>query len=275
MADQSAVEDALVDTIVAALYPSGSNAVGVTGVNSRVYRGWPEAAALSADLAAGWANVTVYPEPSGMRNTTRHMPQWFISIPSAPTMTASASGNTASFAGTAAANQLAGLMVDGATYVYRTQATDTPAMVAANLAALARADRIVLLAGASIVIPGTYKLIARVVADQPAMLETRRQLQIFRISTWSADPATRDLVAATIDAALAQITFLPLPDGSVGQLLFRQGSVADRGENADLYRRDLLYSVEYPTILAQPLPEMLFGELALGAGIGVDVTIAT
>ncbi len=43
MADQSDVETALVALASAALYPNGTEAASVPGVNCRIYRGWPRA----------------------------------------------------------------------------------------------------------------------------------------------------------------------------------------------------------------------------------------
>jgi hypothetical protein len=55
------------------------------------------------------------------------------------------------------------------------------------------------------------------------------------------------------------LTFIPLADGSYGRLLFMGSSAQDNAADATLYRRDLTYSVEYPTTLAQITPAMLFG----------------
>lgn len=263
MADQSDVESALVAFAAGALYPNGTDAPPVTAALTRVYRGWPDAAALDADLAAGWVNVSIFPEPGG-RNTTRYMDEWLLVASAVPTLGASVVGETITFAGTADPGQLAGVLADGSTYVYRTQLGDFPPLVASNLAAAMRADRIVLLSGASISVPGAGLLRARVVAEQPALLQTRRQEQRFRITCWCPDPATRDATASAIDAALAQLRFIALPDGSSGRLLFRSNAVTDRAEDATLYRRDLVYSVEYPTTLAALLPTMLFADITIG-----------
>ena len=61
MADQSDVEIALVSVVSAALYPNGTDEASVPGPDCRIYRGWPNSAALDADLAAGKINVTVFP----------------------------------------------------------------------------------------------------------------------------------------------------------------------------------------------------------------------
>ena len=71
MADQSDVEIALVNVVAAALYPDGTDKFSVPGPDCRIYRGWPNSAALDADLAAGKINVTVFP---GRRRQPHHHP---------------------------------------------------------------------------------------------------------------------------------------------------------------------------------------------------------
>ena len=133
MADESDVETALVTLCSAALYPSGVNSPSVPGPDCRIYRGWPNSAALDADLTAGRINVTVFPVPRHARTTTRYTQIW-SGTPAQPTLTASVSGTSVTFGGTADLGQVAGLLADGQSYAYRTQTGDNPALVAANLA---------------------------------------------------------------------------------------------------------------------------------------------
>ena len=272
MADLSDVETALVALVSAAIYPNGADAAPTNGTLSRIYRGWPEAATLDRDLAAGYVNVSVFPEVGG-RNTTRYLDEWLLLPSPGPLLTATVAANTVTFGGNAAPGQLAGILADSTTYVHATVAGDTPALVASDLAALLRQDRIVLLSGTTIVIPGVSRLLARVVATQPAMLQTRRQEQSFRITCWCPDPASRDCSASLIDSALAQVNFISLADGSVGRLRYRSGSVSDQAEDASLYRRDLVYQVEYPTTLVEQLPTMLFADILLGTAQQVTTTL--
>lgn len=265
MADQSDVESALVGLAAAALYPNGTGVASVAGADCRIYRGWPNAAALDTDLRAGIVNVTVFPGQGG-RVTTRYQQEW-AAIPAAATLSAVVSGHTASFGGSADLGQLAGLLVDSRTYAYRTQAGDTPASVAANLAAQIRADYVVQLSAATVTVPAAGRLLARVVADAPAQKEVRRQVQTFRITCWCPTPATRDASAVAIDQALAETAFIDLPDASQGRLIYAGTTVFDQSQDALLYRRDLTYSVEYATILSATQPAMLFGEIGIDAAL--------
>jgi hypothetical protein len=264
MADQADVEAALVTAISASLYPNGTDEASSPGPLCRVYRGWPKSSGLNADLAAGRVNVTVFPSGGAVRNTTRYMPGW-TAQPVLPQLTVSVSAKAVNFVGTASAGQVAGICVDAFSYVYRTTPSDTPASVAANLAAAARQRTVATLAGSTITFPAAGEVIARVVADGVAVSELKRQSQDFRIVCWCPTPELRDQVSGIVDVTLASTTFLALPDGAAARLRFASTTVMDQSQNAALYRRDLVYSAEYPTTSLAAQPAMLFGDIKLNS----------
>lgn len=264
MADQSDVETTLVNLVVGALYPNGTDVPGVTSAICKVYRGWPASSALDQDLANGVINVTVFPAGEPGHNTTRYAPRWIQGIQQV-TLSVSVVDTSVTFQGVADAQQLAGVLVDKVPYVYVVQATDTPQTIAANLAALIRADWIVNLSGATLVIPGASLIEARTAAAATATQEARRQRQCFRITCWCPDPGSRDTCAAAVDQFMAGLAFISLPDSTQGHLRYRGTLVFDQSQDALLYRRDLLYDIEYATIVTSTLPSMLFGQLVLNA----------
>jgi hypothetical protein len=265
MPNQSDAETALAILAAAALYPNGPTAPSAVAATIRIYRGWPNAAALDADLAAGRVNLTIFPVLGATRVTTRY-PTTPTDTRSVPTLTVAVVGSVATFAGTATAGQLAGLLVEGQPYVYRTAANDTPALVAAILAGAINAVRPATASGASVTTPETVP-IARIVADAVATTELRRQIQSFRITAWCPTPDLRDAVCAIIDPAFAATPFLTLADGSQSRLAFSATTTFDQSQDAALYRRDLIYTVEFPTTLVATQPSMLFGTVGLGADI--------
>lgn len=264
MADQSDAEIALAVLTTTALYPNGPNAPSVPGPPCRIYRGWPNPAALDADLANGRINVTIFAGNAAPRPTTRFAEEW-LAAPAVPTLAVSQADTSVTISGNADPDQLIGVRVDGQPYAYRTQANDTPALVAATIAAQIRVTRIVHLRGCSFDVPGATDLLARVVVDRPAIQEIRRQRLAIRVSCWCPNPTTRDATATAIDTTFAIAPFIILNDGSQARLTFTGGTIQDQSENASLYRRDLLYDVEYATTLVQTQPSMLFGALGLNA----------
>jgi hypothetical protein len=266
MADQADVERALAAVIANALYPAGSAAASVVGLTCRVYRGVPTAPALDADLAQGAVHVSVLGAVPGVKNVTRYPRRWVSVAPVSELLSVSVTGNGATFSGNCAVGQLAGVMVDQATFAYAVQANDSAATVASNMAALIRAGGwIVDYQGATLSVPAAARFVARVVSGAGALQEIKRQKQDFRISLWCPSPAARDAVAPVIDEALASIGFLALADGSNGRVLFEGVVAIDNAADARVYRRELVYSVEYPTTLSMLTPAMLFGVETLTA----------
>jgi hypothetical protein len=273
MADISDVENAVVAIIASSLglgdtYLAGSLVLcEPVGVKCRVYRGWPVKGSLDDDIAAGIANITVFPVAGSTRNVTRHLLTWRNGPVVAPTITVSVSGNTVTFGGVGGPGQVAGFRYGpssgGPSYAYRLTAQDTPGSVAAALAAMAPG---VTALGATLTAPTDYGLQARVVADQPAWLETRRQDQQIWVIGWCPDPKTRDAIVSTVDAGFANMldqygrptNQFGLPDGTNAVMRYVSNRTDDQPQQASLWRRDLRYRVEYATTLLQQQPEVLF-----------------
>jgi hypothetical protein len=254
------VETALVGAVTAAIYPTGVAAASITGSPVRIYRGWPLIGPLGHDLAAGVANVSVFSVPAGTRNTTRWAPVATTS-PGVPTLTVEVSGNSATYGGIGGVGQVTGLLVDNTPFVYRGRAGDTPALVAAMMAQVVRASRACWLSGTTVSVPGANSLIARVVADGSMLTEWARQTQGFRVSAWCPNPVSRDQLCKAVGSALAATRFLTLSDGTSGRVRYRSTASFDDDQDAQQYRRDLVYDVEYGTTVEQAAPSMLFGDL--------------
>ena len=264
MPSQADAEQALVALVTSALYPNGTAASPAIAAESRIYRGWPNASALEADLAAGMVNVSVFPAPHSTVNTTRYLQSW-LPNPVTPTLMAEVAGNSATFSGVAGLGQLAGLLVDGKSFVHRTSTGDTPELVASVLSAAIASIRPVSVTESTITIPNASSVVARTAADASAALELRRQRQGFRITAWCPSPGLRDSACAVVDVAFAATPFLTLVDGSAARLHYSSTTSFDERQDAMLYRRDMYYTVEYSTTQVAIQPSMLFGIEAVGA----------
>lgn len=284
MADKSDVEAALVTLAAGALYPSGPGEACVAGVPVRVYRGWPNAEQLDPDVQAGTAHVTVF-EAAGFTRLGAGGLDHAMSVRASPaTLAARVAGPVVTFSGTAAASQLAGVAFGGQSWVYAVQASDTPLSVAQALAALIAGAAWTLESGTPITddsgnplllsegatasasgadgvltIATTLPITARVVAAGQTICRVRQQVQGFRIVTWAPSPAARDAVCATVDAVFADARWVQLPDQR-GRLIYRNTITNDVPSRARLWRRDLLYTVQFWTTITTAVPEMLFGD---------------
>ncbi|MFO0906781.1 MAG: hypothetical protein U0835_00175 [Isosphaeraceae bacterium] len=246
MADLSEVESTLVAVIAQVVYPGGTGNPPIAGGRVDIYRGWPIPADLDADLAAGTVNISVFPIDNE-RITTRYPREWRPLPLVAPSLTLTAAGDSITVGGTPSSPLNAAAIVDGTAYIYPVQPGDTAEAVATGLAALIAADTIATSDGPVVAVPGAHSLDARVGGVGATIREVRRQRRTFAITFWCPDPAVRDAIAAAVDAALADIDFLALPDGTAGRLLYERSKVSDRVEREGVYRRDLFYSVEYAT----------------------------
>lgn len=251
MADISDVENALVTLIAQTLYPNGTSQPNVPGVPCVVYPGWPAPAQLDADLKIGKSHVSVFPTPTE-RNTTRYLKKWKTLSITAPTLTLTINGQQVTVGGAmptpfSACNMA--LLVGGKNYVYAVQLNDTLASIATALAALIAVDYPgTASAGSVITLPaGAYATSAKVGTTGTSIREVRRQERVIQITVWTDTPAHRDAIIAAFDPVLADTQFLTLVDGTAARLIYKSSPVTDNFQKAKLYRRDLLYTVEYAT----------------------------
>ena len=266
MADISDVENALAGTITSILYPSGSSQSSIVGVLCRVYRGWPNAATLNSDLRAGVVNVTVVTDGDSGHVTTRYLQEWHTKS-ALPGTTVSAAAPTIAISGNPTAGDVVGALIDGVTYAYRIKDRDMPGSIASNLCRLIQADRLATTHGNMLTIPGAASITVRVVCDSSTSFESRRQEKDIRIICWCPNPSVRDAVAAAIDSAIDRISFLPLADDTTARVIYRNTASYDQAQNALLYRRDIVYTMEYPTVTDILQPSLLFGASELNGNI--------
>ena len=264
MADESDVEVALVAAAAGAVYPNGSVGAPIGGYATRIVRGEPNAEALNADLAAGAVNVTVTLLDKMSRNTTRYATSWQASLAqTAPPLGVSMAGNVGTFSGAGGTGAIVGVRALGQTVTYVTQAGDTPASVAA---AVAQQIAGAMANGATLTLPAVGGTpLAVVYGYTEAISEIRRQEQGFTITILAPTPDARTTVASVIDQTLGGIDFLTLADGSAGRLRYHGTQVDDVPSRANLWRRELLYTVEYGTTAVVNVPDMMVGSLGLNS----------
>ena len=189
------------------------------------------------------------PAPGSFQDTTRYSSEWQGTAPPCPLL-AEVEGNWVRFSGQAGPGMVAGVVVDERAYAWRVRERSTPGVVAAVLADMVRADRPAVLSGASVSFPEGRGVGARAVSDGEGGQELRRQQGLFRVTLWCPSPEVRDRVAAFVDLSLAEVVFLNV--GGWGcRVRAAGGQSGDEGPAMRAWRRELLYRVEYPTVLAR------------------------
>jgi hypothetical protein len=272
MADTSDVENALKTLCVAAIYPNGTGGASIVNTTVGVVRGWPTANDLDTELGAGQAIVSIFP-PEGMeRNTTRWPREEQLLTAPVHTLTAAVDGNTITIGGTVAVPQnVIALCGTEFAFSYAVQANDTLSSIATGLAAMI-AEEFPGTAAEGDVITAVGKtgiLQARIASEGSLWTEQARQEKTYWITCWCPTPAMRDILAPAIDVALKQLDFISLADGSMGRIRYASSRVSDEGQKVQIYRRDLVYTVEYGTAVITTAPET--GTVGVATNSGAPV----
>lgn len=268
MADIIDVANALVAAVRQAVYPNGTAQPPIAGSLVHVYPGWPIPANLDADLKAGNVNVSVFPTGTE-ENVTRFPGFWQVVAPPVTTLTVTFTDLQATLSGTIATPQNVALIANGNAYAYAVQPTDTLTSIATALAGMIAADHPgVVNSGAVITTPTGVRLTAGHVGGVAgAAREVRRQKKTFVITVWAPSQTIRDALGATIDVALAQILWLSMVDGSAGRLIYASTFLSDSASKVGAFRRDITYTVEYPTLQSQSIPTITAMTQNLSGGV--------
>jgi hypothetical protein len=268
MADLSDVSAALRALISAALYPpaqfpSGPSGNSVAGLPVLVQSGWPDPKSLQAQIAAGKAQVTVYPQKTE-RNTTRYPQTVDQSGPlQAATFTMTSAGQVITIAGAQPSPTFYGqnfaAFVNSVAYIYRSLQSDTPDSIASALQALIVVDMPgTTVAGPQITLPALARIgPLRIGTQAPTLQELKRQERDCLLIVWAPTPSARDAVAKFIDVAIPQNKFLTLADTTSARLIYKGSPYSDFDQKQGIYRRDFIVSVEYATTAADTAPEAI------------------
>ena len=253
MASLTGLMKQLAAQIAAIAYPNGTGQPSASGIPLRVYPGWPVPNVLEDDLKAGWAHISVYPHGKDSK-TTRYIGRgWELLVTPVHTVVMTVDGATVTLSGTISRQNLM-VNLNGTSYVYAMQATDTLTTAATGLAALIPGASN---AGPVITLGGAHSVFTRVGGFGSAFKETKRQEQVVQIIIWANSPEARDAVASPIDSALSDGNNMTLTDGSSAIIRSAGSLMTDQLQKSDLYRMDLFYSVDYATTQIQQATEVI------------------
>jgi hypothetical protein len=256
MANISAVENALVDLISGILYPNGISQPSVVPSVSdiRVYAGWPVPPSFEADMKMGNSHITVFPQNAG-RNTTRFPQNWVSQTFSEPTITMSLLGNQITIGGIVSIPQACMIIVNGLGYAYKILQSDTLNSIAQSLSLIIPNCSAT---GNTLTINGAYSIVPRVTSYGKSAKEIKRQECVFNIIVWAFSRETRTDVADPVEIGLGALSRFLLPDDNFYAPICYMG-LKDHDElqkSVPIYRRDLMFKIEYPTIISQQFTEI-------------------
>ena len=109
----------------------------------------------------------------------------------------------------------------------------------------------------------TLPVDARVGTPGLEVTRLRDQEARFSLSIWAPDPAKRDVLGKLLSAAIAGAPFLALPDQETGRVMGRGSRSVDTTQKENLWRRDLLVTVEWWETTSRAVPPALWPNTAV------------
>lgn len=269
MADLSDITAYLASAVTSVVYPNGTASASIAPpapgftnpADVKIYEGWPIAEQLDLDMQGQKisgskqtptsngpiVNVSIFPMAGLTVMPYQILDNTYTIVDPAYGLTVSVSGNQITITGTPNSGEYVTIVADRQ-YVY----SETGATAATILSALltdAQANYpSASLVGSTLTVPYGYELDVRQGSIGTLGKVTHRQRQSIMISVWAADPSSRTKVAAAIDNSLKQTIVATMPDTTQAKITYNRTNVLDTAENVTVYRRDLIFDVEYATL---------------------------
>lgn len=250
-------------------------------ISAKLYVGEPPSVPLETDIIAGVSNIGVMRILGATRNVTTFAPRWQqVSKNVAPLSVALLSGSVV-FGGNGGAGMTCGVTAGDVCYAYRPVLTDTPASVAAALAALIPGGSAV---GA--ILSGPNITAAVVLPDQAAFLATGQQETLLQVTILAvpvpgspAPLATGKQVRASLTRLVGGLKtmlrqdgtvnrFIGLPDGTSARLIQMDERDDDTTRRNDVWRRWVTFRCMYDEGVAQIQPALVAPLLIMNTGAG-------
>ncbi|NPU23941.1 hypothetical protein [Bradyrhizobium denitrificans] len=262
MADLSDVTAYLATTAANAVYPSGSGQPSIIApLDCRIFEGWPNPDQLDRDMqgltkdnpplprAKGPVpNVSVFPM-QGTGVTLYQILDKTYEIRAAQVATTFAlNGSTITVSGQVAVGEFLTLVIDDMVVCSQSGAT-TAAMLAA-LAAEAQGKGYpgASSTASSLTVPFTHSLLVRQGGKGLLGKVSHRQRHSIMVTVWAPTPDLRNKLAKAIDVGLKARNRVSMPDSSQATIVYNRTNTNDEEQSAGIYRRDLIFDVEYATV---------------------------
>ncbi len=267
MADLSDVTAYLAQAATAAIYPNGTASPSVAGVDVHIFEGWPLREKLEPDVQGGKPEVSIYPiRGSGSAFVVpQRLDRQQTLVAPVHGMTATVSDESVAVAGAPGTGEYLTITVDRAN-TYSRAGASIALILAAIAADAATAYPEVSVSGSTITFPGAFALSARPGAPGVAARITHWQRQPVQITVWAPSNEIRSAIAAAIDVALKSELHISLADGSQALIRYSSTTIDDAQVNAGIFRRDLIYDVEYATLDTYAVSEVTSLNVPLDVG---------
>lgn len=250
MATLSEIQNKLALFTENAVYPNGITNPSVINKNVPIAVGWPLKQDLDAIVESGYAMISIFSDMKVETNTTRFFRSKSMELSIETTsLSLNIVGNQVVVNGTPVAGEIATITLrtalDKNYYYYVVQTGDSIDLIANNLGTLIPGATIL---ANVITIPSAVMLFTNVVTKGILGQEIRRQKKTFLITCFTATVEDRTVLGDAVDLYLANIYRFDVSDGSA-LMIYEHTFEDDEIQKHKIYRRQLCYRVEYPTVL--------------------------
>lgn len=263
MADQHDVETAIALAIGNIVYPGGPNQPSIAApANIRIFRGWPTKASLDPDLVNGDGQISVFGIDGTEGNTTRFPSNvWTDTLLPTPTLQWVTNGLSTTLTGAISTPQNVAILAGGKYGIYAVDQFDSLQDVVLKLAAsMTHNGMQVTVNQLTITVANVPSISPRVGSVGKSKREVKRQHKDFLISFWMPNPDLRDTLVSSVDSPLAAINFLTLANGESARMYYHSSKTNDMVEKEILWRRDLVYCVEWATSFEITAYQIVIGD---------------
>jgi hypothetical protein len=265
LADLSDVTTYLAAAAAAAVYPNGTSQPSVAAMDCRIYEGWPIADKLDKDMqglkddntARGTgpvANVSVFPMQGTGITVYQILDQTYTITPAAITMGVSVNGttNVITVTGQPSIGEYLTLICDGNIVFSRTGANTQAILAAIAADAQAGGYPSASSTATTLTVPVGHSLVVRQGGQALMGKVTHRQRHSVMVTVWAPNQVSRKTLAAAIDVKIKKALKVSMPDTSQAIVCYNRTNVSDEQQTSGIYRRDLIYDVEYATLETFP-----------------------
>lgn len=268
MADISDVTAYLATAASTAAYPNGTSQPSVAAMDCRVYEGWPIPDQLDRDMLGQMlsgtppvpvtrpggtvANVSVFPMPGTGITVYQQQDETYVITPPAITSTFTLVGNLITVSGQIATGEYLTLVIDDAVVCSQTGGSIAAMLAALAAEAIAKGYQGASATTTTLTIPFGHSLVVRQGGTALLGKVTHRQRQPIMVTVWAPTHAARSALASAIDNVIKQNIKVAMPDTSQALVIYSRTNVLDDRQATAIYRRDLIYEVEYATVFEFP-----------------------
>lgn len=279
MADLSDVTAYLAQQAGLAVYPNGVGSPSVANMDCIIYEGWPLGRLLDLDVNGFEPDPTdptgnrTIPRPTGPRANVSIFPMagtgvqvyqildatYLITPPainlsftiSGPPVTVSGGGTTINVTGQPAPGEYLTIVADNQ-HIFSATGTTTASLLAALATQAQAIYPTASSTAATLTIPVNAYMDVRQGGAAVMGKVTHRQRHAVMVTVWAPNRVVRNQLASAIDNVIKQNIRVSMPDTSQAIVCYSRTNTSDDQQAESIYRRDLIYDVEYATVFQFP-----------------------